>query len=410
MRELFPFRKSFAFRWIGLICRMLKGHRSMAAAIQGRGRCLWRAMPPPPPSLLHFAIPIRYSSHNAQAQSPLSSSSAATAAGADSADADPNEKAASASAAAAGSGGGKHLWRNFKIMMFLTTTAASAGVAYATYAYSTVDIEDKIATLRSSTGKRSLGDNLLHRVQEALYSTSVQAAVATAELYLKMRKAIEDQVRGFTAPSSDKLLPDLPPNEQHVYTLVVDLNETLVYSDWKRDRGWGTFKRPGVDAFLEQLAQFYEIVIYSDQLNFYVDPILERLDQKGCIRYRLTRDATQYINGKHLRDLSKLNRDPAKILYLSGHAPESCLQLENAVPIKPWKLESDDTALLDLLPFLEFVARQRPPDVRAVLASYQGQDIATEFRERTRQNLRRMQERKQQSRFWRGSGVNQTNQ
>lgn len=35
----------------------------------------------------------------------------------------------------------------------------------------------------------------------------------------------------------------------------------------KRDRGWRTFKRPGVDAFLEYLAQFYEIVVYSDQLN-----------------------------------------------------------------------------------------------------------------------------------------------
>lgn len=39
--------------------------------------------------------------------------------------------------------------------------------------------------------------------------------------------------QGFTEPSSDKLLPDLHPQEQHVFTLVLDLNETLVYSDWK---------------------------------------------------------------------------------------------------------------------------------------------------------------------------------
>jgi len=33
---------------------------------------------------------------------------------------------------------------------------------------------------------------------------------------------------------SDKLLPDLPPNiPSNVCTLVLDLNETLVYSDWK---------------------------------------------------------------------------------------------------------------------------------------------------------------------------------
>lgn len=51
--------------------------------------------------------------------------------------------------------------------------------------------------------------------------------------------------------------------------------------------------------------------------------------------------------------MSKLNRDPRKIIYLSGHAFESSLQPENSVPIKPWKCETDDTALLDFIPFLE---------------------------------------------------------
>lgn len=48
-----------------------------------------------------------------------------------------------------------------------------------------------------------------------------------------------------------------------------------------------------------------------------------------------------------------LNRDPAKVIYISGHALESSLQPENSVPIKPWQGEQDDTALLDLIPFLE---------------------------------------------------------
>lgn len=48
-----------------------------------------------------------------------------------------------------------------------------------------------------------------------------------------------------------------------------------------------------------------------------------------------------------------LNRDPAKVLYISGHALESSLQPENCVPIKAWQGEADDTALLDLIPFLE---------------------------------------------------------
>lgn len=48
-----------------------------------------------------------------------------------------------------------------------------------------------------------------------------------------------------------------------------------------------------------------------------------------------------------------LNRDPAKVIYISGHALESSLQPENSIQIKPWQGEPDDTALLDLIPFLE---------------------------------------------------------
>ncbi|PHU12946.1 Mitochondrial import inner membrane translocase subunit TIM50 [Capsicum chinense] len=192
----------------------------------------------------------------------------------------------------------------------------------------------------------------------------------------------------YSEPSSDKLLLDLHPLEQHVFTIVLDLSETLVYSDWKRERGWRTFKRPGVEAFLEHLAQFFEIIVYSDQQNMYVDPIVDRLDSKQCIRYRLSRGATKYVGGKHYRDLSALNRDPSRIIYISGNALESSLQPENCVQIKPWKGDVEDTTLLDLIPFLEYVGMHRPADIRTVIASYQGHDIAKEFIERSKEHQR----------------------
>ena len=47
---------------------------------------------------------------------------------------------------------------------------------------------------------------------------------------------------------------------------------TIVFSLYslQRERGWRTFKRPGVDAFLEHLAQFYEVVVYSDHLQMVI--------------------------------------------------------------------------------------------------------------------------------------------
>lgn len=57
-----------------------------------------------------------------------------------------------------------------------------------------------------------------------------------------------------------------------------------------------------------------------------------------------------------------------------------CDSITWCVQLDPWKLEADDTKLLDLLPFLEAVVSTQVPDVRKVVASYEGQDIATAFK------------------------------
>ncbi|KAJ0812454.1 putative FCP1 domain, HAD superfamily, mitochondrial import inner membrane translocase subunit Tim50 [Helianthus annuus] len=293
-------------------------------------------------------------------------------------------------------------WSFLKYTLIAALTGGVATASYATYAYTLEEVDEKTKALRASA-KISGGVDLssFDNFQAMLKPAAMTVPAKLTELYLDLRASTEEHIRGFTEPSSDILLPDLHPLEQHVFTLVLDLNETLLYSDWKRDRGWRTFKRPGVDDFLEHLAQFYEIIVYSDQQSMYVDPIVDRLDEKHCIRYRLSRAATRYQDGKHYRDLSKLNRDPARVLYVSGNALESCLQSENCVAIKPWKCEAEDTTLLDLIPFLEYVARHSPKDIRPVLASYQGHDIAKEFIERSKEHQRRRQEQKQQGRLWR---------
>lgn len=292
--------------------------------------------------------------------------------------------------------------RFLKYGLIASVTGALATTGYVTYAYTTDEIDEKTKAFRASANVALQDDgSTLGKFQAIIQSAAVTVPAKLLEVYIDGRRSIEEHVRGFTEPSSDKLLPDLHPMEQNAFTLVLDLNETLIYSDWKRDRGWRTFKRPGVDAFLEHLAKFYEIVVYSDQLNMYVDPSVERLDPNHYIRFKLSRSATKYQNQKHYRDLSMLNRDPSRILYLSGNALETSLQPENCVPIKPWKGEPEDTALLDIIPFLEYVATHRPADIRPVLASYKGHDIAKEFIERSKEVQKKMQGQKQQGRLWR---------
>jgi hypothetical protein len=81
------------------------------------------------------------------------------------------------------------------------------------------------------------------------------------------------------------------------------------------------YKRPGAADFLQAMAQNYEVVLYTDETNTYADPVLARLDPDGrCISWRLYRQDTQYADGAHVRDLSKLNRDLGRTLFLSGGA------------------------------------------------------------------------------------------
>lgn len=71
------------------------------------------------------------------------------------------------------------------------------------------------------------------------------------------------------------------------------------------------------------------------QLQTYAEPIMQRLDPVGYIPYRLYRTDTQYVDGKHVRDLSKLNRDLGKVLLITADPDAASLQKENAVIVRP---------------------------------------------------------------------------
>lgn len=106
---------------------------------------------------------------------------------------------------------------------------------------------------------------------------------------------------------------------QGAITLVLDLDEVLVWKEWTRQRGWSIYKRPGVQEFLLEMAQYFEIVVYTDEPYTYADPILNKFDpQRVAVMHRLYRTDTQYLDGKHVRDLSKINRDLNHVLMISA--------------------------------------------------------------------------------------------
>ncbi|KAM5537861.1 hypothetical protein V8D89_008337 [Ganoderma adspersum] len=186
----------------------------------------------------------------------------------------------------------------------------------------------------------------------------------------------------FTEPLWNELLP--PPLQGEMYrpyTLLVSVDDLLVTSQWDRQHGWRTAKRPGVDYFLAYLSQFYEIVIFTTQYHYTAMPIIDKLDPyQFYIIHRLFRDACRSENGgQPVKDLSYLNRDLSKVILLDTHPEHVTPNPENAVILPKWTGDPRDRGLVSMIPFLESIAIFKTSDVRPVLQAYEGKNIPTEF-------------------------------
>ena len=171
-------------------------------------------------------------------------------------------------------------------------------------------------------------------------------------------------------------MPNVPHDIPIPHTLVLDLENTLVSSSWDRKRGWRHAKRPGVDKFLLDMAQYYEIVLYSPSIDGIADPVVNELDKQGCIMHRIYRDGTYYHNGVHVKDLSKLNRNINRMIVIDDDLAEVQFHPENVVRVKPYTDPNDrtDNTLARITPFLIEIARENHSNIPELLGQYRGMD------------------------------------
>ncbi|RIB19430.1 HAD-like domain-containing protein [Gigaspora rosea] len=199
--------------------------------------------------------------------------------------------------------------------------------------------------------------------------------------YMRVQARINDIMHFFTEPLSDKLLPDkdtipnLPP-----LTLVINLDQTLIYSTWDRKNGWRTAKRPGIDYFLYTASNLFEVVIFTSQPSYVAEQTLAKLDPLGMVPFRLFRESTRYVDGKVIKDISKLNRDLSKVIVMDSNPAVYSLQPENVISVPPWTGDPNDSYLVDIIPFLEGISLllSEVQDIRPVIKEFQGKN-ATEF-------------------------------
>lgn len=125
----------------------------------------------------------------------------------------------------------------------------------------------------------------------------------------------------------------LPPMQEpkHKITLVLDLDETLVHCSVepipKPDVIFPVLfngvnyqvhvrKRPYLDFFLENIAPYYEVVLFTASQKVYADKLCEYIDPKqNMIRHRLFRDSCLCVQGNYIKDIDVLGRDMKSVRY-----------------------------------------------------------------------------------------------
>ncbi|KAI9834141.1 MAG: mitochondrial inner membrane protein required for protein import [Phylliscum demangeonii] len=197
--------------------------------------------------------------------------------------------------------------------------------------------------------------------------------------YNRIRARYLETTGYFTEPTFPKLLPDVDPAFERPLTLVLSLDDLLVHSEWTREHGWRMAKRPGVDYFLRYIQQYYELVIFTTMPVVTGEQVIRKLDPYRIVMWPLFREATKYVDGTHVKDLSFLNRDLSKVILMDTDPSHAMLQPENAIILPKWKGDPQDSELVAYIPFLEYVATMGIADARMAIKSFDGKHIPTEY-------------------------------
>eukprot|EP00931_Biecheleriopsis_adriatica_P070578 TRINITY_DN44342_c0_g1_i1.p1 TRINITY_DN44342_c0_g1~~TRINITY_DN44342_c0_g1_i1.p1 ORF type:complete len:318 (+),score=33.95 TRINITY_DN44342_c0_g1_i1:116-1069(+) len=238
---------------------------------------------------------------------------------------------------------------------------------------------------KQGTGSEEVEQNVVHVQNEDEHIGPPQSD--SDSMVARDEEVEQHDVQVLVAPKSTPPNPgNMEDKQQHVQeyllpmqgsalagrkTLVLDLDETLVHSSFSpvpcemiltltlgtEQHKVFVKKRPGVDDFLRIVSKYYEVVVFTASTALYANTLLDELDTCQTIHHRLFRNAcTRYREG-YVKDLSRLGRNLEGVIIIDNLPICYALQPENAIPIKTWRDDPEDTELYDLVPILVSLAR-----------------------------------------------------
>ena len=203
---------------------------------------------------------------------------------------------------------------------------------------------------------------------KALHKTKLESVIDTLQSSIEINSLFKISKNKNYNP----FLQDKSPSCKLEYTLVLDLDETLVhFVQGDNDSNNIVQIRPGAEQFIEDLSEYFEIIIFTAAKQDYADLVIDGVDLNHKVSGRLYRDHTIKLGDGYIKDLSKLGRDLKKMLIVDNCADNFSLQPNNGLKIKDFEGDPEDNELEFLKEDLIEMIQKKPKDVRDCLEEIQ---------------------------------------
>jgi len=218
--------------------------------------------------------------------------------------------------------------------------------------------------------------DIVKQLDKFTYQKLYALIAETSLFYIMKKEESTKKISDIVVPSNPMALltanlptPFLPPVEDpnNTYTLVLDLDETLVHFFYTPSGGIFLL-RPGAQELLIELSKQYEIVIFTAAMKEYADNILDIMDPLNkLIKHRLYRQHTTLVGPGIAKNLANLGRNLDKTIIIDNLPENFKLQPNNGFGIKTWLDDINDTQLYDFTKVLKDIVNLKVQDVRPII-------------------------------------------
>lgn len=170
-----------------------------------------------------------------------------------------------------------------------------------------------------------------------------------------------------------KIPPFIKIKNNKKYTLILDLEDTLISIKIDNEGNVLCHPRPGLISFLNGIKPFYEIISFTKLSKEYSDIITKEIEgNKRLFDYNLYREHCTLIGKEFIKDISRIGRDMSKIVMVDDLDDNLKFYPYNGILIKPYNGEStgNDRVLYELKKMLILFFRLGYEDIRVAIKNY----------------------------------------